>query len=144
MVWRARTLKADPDAFLHTTWAAPEAFKAQWPSYGNFARSSHWATIKQQVFHRADHLCECSGHWATDVYIRDYRPRILSREDLTPLVAVCPACLSYVEEDPITGLPREHEEQEAALATIYGQVELIESVEQLLAGRVPVAFLGFL
>lgn len=85
LVWRANRKRSDPDAFtVH--------FASDVPDYKSYLRSSKWRRIKLEVFKAADHRCAGCSEKANQVHHRDYRPRVLRGDDLSPLVALCKTC----------------------------------------------------
>lgn len=48
-----------------------------------------WQSIRERVLERDRGECQCCGRKAEQVHHRDYRPRVLSGEDIDPLVSVC-------------------------------------------------------
>lgn len=90
--WRADVRRADPNAFL-----VPYASSVT--NYGAYLRSPEWQNIRRRKLAAVVYDCECCGHQATQVHHRDYRPRVLSGEDLSPLVALCRQCHYTIEYD---------------------------------------------
>ena len=121
-LWRAHREKADPDAFLVTSAAEVRVFPDGHLTFESYLQSDRWKDIRRRVMARADHLCECCGAWASEIHIRDYRPRVLRGDDLLPVVAICARCLDFIHEDPLTHRERAHHaEKEQALGQIHGQ-----------------------
>lgn len=90
--WRAWMAQQDPDAFrVH--------FATQVPNYLLYQRSAEWEAIRSKVLDAANHRCACCSRKAKQVHHRDYRPRVLRGEDLTPLVAICGRCHKRVHND---------------------------------------------
>lgn len=95
LTWESDIRRRDPNAFV-------VAF-AGWVlnlDYNAYLRSPVWRAIRQRKLETADYKCECGcGRRATLVHHRDYRPRVLAGEDLSPLVALCWQCHHVVEFD---------------------------------------------
>jgi len=90
--WRVRRAQQDPDAFhVH--------FASQVPDYPSYQYSAEWEAIRSKVLDAADHRCACCSKKAKQVHHRDYRPRVLRGEDLTPLVAICGKCHKRVHNN---------------------------------------------
>lgn len=58
--------------------------------YPEYLASALWASIRKRVL-TVTPMCVGCNRYASQVHHRDYRPRVLSGEDLTPLVPMCPA-----------------------------------------------------
>jgi hypothetical protein len=106
--WRSRKKKDDPNAFLvpFITWIRNF-------DYREYLASRLWRDIRKQVLETAHHECAGCADRATEVHHRDYRPRVLSGEDLSPLVALCRAC-----HEMIGGKHKSWQETERTLAGI--------------------------
>ena len=116
LIAKCQLVDNDNDALVMPVWSAKVAAKYGWSSYSEYRKSACWAALRNRVMKRANFVCECCGSWASEVHIRDYRPRVLSGNDLNAIIAVCAACHEYILVDPATGRDREtHEEQEAIL-----------------------------
>ena len=55
--------------------------------------------IRPRVLAAANDKCVACGAKATEVHHRDYRPRVMAGEDLSPLVALCENCHDYIHYD---------------------------------------------
>ena len=99
--WRGEKRKEDPDAFL-------VAFVGWIPNfdYNAYLSSEQWQGIRRRKMEAAEYKCKCCKRRATQVHHRDYRPRVLAGEDLSPLVALCHQCHNMVEYDD-TGRKRD-------------------------------------
>lgn len=85
--WKCHAKKKEPDNFLvpFASWL-PEGF------YDEYLTTALWRSISDRVLSEANYECACCSARATEVHHRDYRPRVLRGEDLTPLVAICRKC----------------------------------------------------
>jgi 5-methylcytosine-specific restriction endonuclease McrA len=90
--WRVRVSTENPNAFrVH--------FVPDINAYNEYLKSPIWKEIRQRVLTAANFECAgCFDH-ATEVHHRDYRPRVLAGEDITPLVALCTECHRTVDGD---------------------------------------------
>ena len=57
-----------------------------------------WKSIREGVLKNASYKCACCPANATEVHHRDYRPRVLSGDDISPLVALCRRCHRWIDE----------------------------------------------
>jgi hypothetical protein len=89
--WIADMERLQPDLFL-----VPYVKDAS--AYDAYRNSSQWKAIRQNVLRKANHKCEACGLRANQVHHRDYRPRVLSGEDVRPLVAICSRCHEAIEK----------------------------------------------
>ena len=88
--WTLEWQRQNPNAFL-VPFVPPEL------DYPAYRRSPLWASIRAKVLADAEHrCCGCNAN-ATQVHHRDYRPRVLSGDDLTPLVPICVNCHDKIE-----------------------------------------------
>ena len=55
--------------------------------------------FRPRVLAAANDKCVACGAKATEVHHRDYRPRVMAGEDLSPLVALCENCHDYIHYD---------------------------------------------
>jgi len=93
--WRAEVKAQDPNAFIVPFVTSVPNF-----DYNAYLSSPTWEAIRQTKLKAAGYQCETGcGRRAREVHHRDYRPRVLSGEDLTPLVALCTECHQVVEQD---------------------------------------------
>lgn len=83
----------DPNAFL-------VPFATEVPGYNDYLDSALWKRIGRRVLKAAEHECACCPAKATQVHHRDYRPRVLSGDDDTMLVALCKACHDEIHTAP--------------------------------------------
>lgn len=65
--------------------------------YKVYLRSSVWKAARNKVLDKAGRKCACCPRRATQVHHRDYRPRVLAGQDLSPLVPVCTPCHDLIE-----------------------------------------------
>jgi len=105
--WIVGKKRENPDAFL-----VPFATELQ--DYPRYLRSARWRRIHDEVLADADHRCRACGGRATQVHHRDYRPRVLSGEDRTPLVAICGSCHDAIHAR-LNGAEPSWQEQERRL-----------------------------
>ena len=82
--WHGTNKRADPDMFRECY--SPEK------KYVEYRQSKQWQVIRTKVLAAANHKCAGCPKRATEVHHRDYRPRVLKGEDLTPLVPLCRGC----------------------------------------------------
>jgi|SRR5579859_25572 len=90
--WKVDLKRRDENAFL-------VPFATEVPGYETYLQSDLWADIRARVIRAAGGNCPCCPRRASEVHHRDYRPRVLSGEDLTPLVAICKPCHKKVHYD---------------------------------------------
>ena len=91
LLWCSDRKEADPDLF-----AVPYVDdREQYPVY---LQSELWKFIRKRVLHNANYECAACEARATEVHHRDYRPRVLRGDDISPLVALCARCHELVEE----------------------------------------------
>jgi hypothetical protein len=87
--WRCWRKEVDPNAFQ-------VAFPPADLDYRKYLKSHRWKSIKKKVLARDRQSCRGCGRKATCVHHRDYRPRVLSGEDISLLVSLCHECHHYV------------------------------------------------
>lgn len=93
--WKVAVSRQDPNAFI-------VPFATSVTNYDDYLRSPGWRDIRRRKLEAVGRRCECGcGREATEVHHRDYRPRVLSGQDLSPLVALCRRCHHTVEYDDI-------------------------------------------
>ncbi len=95
MKWRDALIERDENAFLvpFVTWIRPAI------DYNAYLKTPLWKGIKGKVLAKAGRKCACCSRRATEVHHRDYRPRVLTGEDLSPLVPVCRPCHNLIETE---------------------------------------------
>jgi hypothetical protein len=109
MLWRKYLQAANPNAFL---------LQIPRGNYTEYLRSPEWRELRARVLAQANYECSGCDKRAMEVHHRDYRPRVLSGEDLVPLVALCATC-HHDTHFAGPGLKRERWiEQERALAAM--------------------------
>lgn len=90
------------------------------PGYAAYLRSDPWRfDIRKRALRAFNGECACCPALATDVHHRDYRPRVMSGEDITALVALCASC-----HDKVHGNRKNWhswQEQEQVLAALVEQ-----------------------
>lgn len=84
--WKQSILAQNPNAFIVHFFPGDRADRKKHDS------SPTWKKIRREVFKAVGRACQACGGKATQVHHRDYRPRVLSGEDLLPLVALCRPC----------------------------------------------------
>jgi hypothetical protein len=89
--WRLEKSREDPDLF-----AIP--FVIDVDQYAVYLRSKLWRCVRQRVLLNANYQCAGCSASATQVHHRDYRPRVLRGDDVSPLIALCARCHEIVEE----------------------------------------------
>jgi hypothetical protein len=94
--WRLDRQKRDPNGFLVPFVASLEQLVPGF-DYNEYRKGALWRAIRKRVLTAAGHTCAGCGARAKQVHHRDYRPRVMSGEDLRPLVAICKTCHDEVE-----------------------------------------------
>jgi hypothetical protein len=109
LAWEADVKQANPNAF-------PVPYFKWIPDFNYDASlvSREWKAIRRRKMEASGYRCECCGSKATQVHHRDYRPRVLTGEDLLALVALCAECHRFIEWDE-SGQKREWQGKERAL-----------------------------
>jgi hypothetical protein len=79
-----------PDMFWHPF--APSGYDA-------YLISGTWRRISRKIKAEAGNKCACCPNKATQVHHRCYRPRVLSGEDTSLLIALCATCHKTVDFD---------------------------------------------
>jgi 5-methylcytosine-specific restriction endonuclease McrA len=97
MAWQLKKTREDPNLFAVPYSRAIRDF-AGFPDYESYRRSPLWRSIRRRVLSASNHECAGCQNRATQVHHRDYRPRVLAGEDLTPLVPVCRECHKKIED----------------------------------------------
>ena len=87
--WEGEKQKADPNAFRVCFATNVREFPGGGHDYEVYRQSSLWRRIRRHVLKLADYRCAACPAKATEVHHRDYRPRVLAGDDLTPLVPLC-------------------------------------------------------
>ncbi|WP_262267301.1 MULTISPECIES: HNH endonuclease [Microvirga] len=118
--WRDVLIERDENAFLvpFVSWIRPAI------DYNAYLKTPLWKGIKRKVLAKAGRKCACCLQRATEVHHRDYRPRVLAGEDLSPLVPICRSCHDLIENERNKGW----HSGESKLA------ELVNTENQRLAG----------
>lgn len=98
-----------PDSFWHPF--APSG-------YGAYLKSDAWRRISRKIKAEAGNKCACCPNKATQVHHRCYRPRVLSGEDTSLLIALCATCHKTVDCDE-RGKPRDSLSKERTLAEMF-------------------------
>jgi hypothetical protein len=89
--WKYYARQREPNLFL-------VPFKPMTDTeYQAYLRQPLWQAIRERVLTAAGYECACCDNRATDVHHRDYRPNVMSGEDLSPLVALCRKCHRKVD-----------------------------------------------
>ena len=97
--WRMEKLQTDPNAFLVCFATNIRQFPGGGHDYEIYQQSSLWKRIRRKVLKYAEHRCAGCLEKATEVHHRDYRPRVLAGDDLSPLVALCHKCHHQVHNN---------------------------------------------
>jgi hypothetical protein len=127
--WHLRLQERQPDRFV-------VAFADQVPNYHEYLDGPLWKkSIRPRVLAEARYECACCEAKATQVHHRDYRPRVLSGDDLSPLVALCKRCHDLI--DKVKG-KQSWNEAERLLAAMVAAKESQKSQAETLRPR-PVA-----
>jgi hypothetical protein len=118
--WRSQKEKENSDSFL-----------APFPpaGYRDYLAGDSWRRIKRKVLKAANHECACCEQRAKTLHHRDYRPRVLSGNDTTPLVPVCDDCHGKI--DNFGGRPRSWQEKERILAEMVATKDRNEEMHEL-------------
>jgi hypothetical protein len=98
-----------PDMFWHPF--APSGYDA-------YLVSDKWRAISRKVKAEAGNKCACCPNKATQVHHRCYRPRVLSGEDTSLLIALCRTCHKTVDFDE-RGKVREAHAKERTLTEMF-------------------------
>jgi hypothetical protein len=98
-----------PDLFWHPF--APSG-------YDMYLKSEKWRQISKRIKAEAGNKCACCPNKATQVHHRCYRPRVLSGEDTSLLIALCAACHKTVDFDE-HGKVREANAKERTLGAMF-------------------------
>jgi hypothetical protein len=109
MSWRLQKEHDDPNAFWQPF--APE-------NHAVYLDSPLWRRIRRKVLREANDTCLCCGGKATQVHHRCYRPRVLSGQDTSLLIAVCVECHQKIDRDENCKV-RDSRSKERVLATLY-------------------------
>ncbi|SRR6266478_2507957 len=109
--WRADQMRKFPDRFWH-----PFAPDPMW--YNAYLNSDTWRRMSKKIKADAGHKCSCCPKKSTQVHHRCYRPRVLSGEDTSLLIALCGRCHKAVDRDE-RGEPREANSKERTLAEMF-------------------------
>jgi hypothetical protein len=111
--WNHDRKRADPNAFWHPF--APA-------DHDKYLRSALWRRIRSKVLEDANYQCACCPNKANQVHHRCYRPRVLSGEDTSLLIAMCPECHDKVDwEDKRNKKNRDSQSKERVLQELYSQ-----------------------
>jgi 5-methylcytosine-specific restriction endonuclease McrA len=90
--WRHERRKTHPNEFLIPFAPNKECYEK------NYLSSSLWHSIRERVLLEANYECACCTSKASEVHHRDYRPRVLDGNDISPLVAVCRKCHRQIDK----------------------------------------------
>jgi 5-methylcytosine-specific restriction endonuclease McrA len=113
--WRQEAKKADPNSFR-------VPFRPKEIDYEAYLSSGPWKKIRRRVLRIANWRCAGCGGEATEVHHRDYRPRVMSGDDITPLVALCTDCHKFIHQPTEQG-PKTWEEEDALLIALVEDFE---------------------
>jgi hypothetical protein len=105
IAWKSALLAEDPDAFLVGFQDHIRAFPEGITSYWEYLQSPLWKRIRRKCLTQAGHSCAGCGRRATLVHHRDYRPRVLQGNDISPLVPLCETCHEKIHKTA-EGIPR--------------------------------------
>jgi hypothetical protein len=111
--WRSDRRLKSPNKFWH-----PFAPDPRW--YKDYLNSDMWRRISEKIKTDAGHKCACCPKKSTQVHHRCYRPRVLSGEDTSLLIALCGTCHKAVDRDK-GGKPREANAKESTLAEMFNR-----------------------
>jgi 5-methylcytosine-specific restriction endonuclease McrA len=117
LAWQVRRRAEDPDTFC-------VRFASDIPeNYKEYLQSPQWKAIQDNVLAEARYECACCFNKATEVHHRDYRPRVLRGEDLSPLVALCHGCHEKIERDHTGAKRKSWNDKERVLAALVARKE---------------------
>jgi hypothetical protein len=98
-----------PDLFWHPF--APSGYAA-------YLKSDIWRRISKKIKAEAGNKCACCPNRATQVHHRCYRPRVMTGEDTSLLIALCAECHRTIDFDE-QGKVREAHAKERTLAKMF-------------------------
>jgi hypothetical protein len=90
--WRIEKREQHPDKFLVAYVMNKDWYEEE------YLNGALWKSIRKRVLTNASHKCTCCPAKAPEVHHRDYRPRVLSGDDISPLVALCRKCHRRIDE----------------------------------------------
>jgi hypothetical protein len=90
--WRIKKRVQHPNKFLVAYVMNKDWYEKE------YLNGALWKSIREQVLKNASYKCACCPARATEVHHRDYRPRVLSGDDISPLVALCRKCHRRIDE----------------------------------------------
>lgn len=100
-----------PDLFWHPFAPEPQV-------YGPYLASKKWRAISTEVKQAAGNKCACCPNEAKNVHHRCYRPRVMSGDDRSLLVALCRDCHRTVDFDENKKV-RSNREKERVLGEMF-------------------------
>jgi len=111
--WKLKKKEKEPDLFW---WPfAPNSM-----GYDSYLVSNEWRRIRRKVLKEAGHKCACCRSKATQVHHRCYRPRVMSGEETSLLIALCRDCHKTVDFDE-KGKVRDAHSKERVLAELFAR-----------------------
>jgi hypothetical protein len=119
--WEGSQRHEFPNKFWHPF--APSGYDA-------YLRSDVWRRISRRIKTEAGNKCACCPNKATQVHHRCYRPRVMTGEDMSLLIALCADCHKTVDFDE-RGKVRDAHSKERTLA------EMFDRESKRLAGIAP-------
>jgi len=105
IAWKSALKAKDPNLFLVAFQGHIQTFPDGISSYEEYLQSPLWNRIRRKCLTQAEHSCAGCGRRATLVHHRDYRPRVLQGEELSPLVPLCETCHEKIHKTS-EGIPR--------------------------------------
>ena len=102
-----------PDDFRHVAHLETEA------EYKVYCKSPLWKSIQKRVLERDGYRCVACGRLSDGVHHRDYRPCVMSGEDIRPIVSLCHRCHDAIHLNKKDAGP----EVERALANLVALYE---------------------
>jgi hypothetical protein len=113
--WKIQKTQEDPNAF-HVPFVPSDV------DYKIYLSSTLWRRIRKAVLSHSNWSCAGCAAEATQVHHRDYRPRVLLGLDLTPLVALCADCHTFIHEWE-DGKPKSWNEEDDILIALVADYE---------------------
>jgi hypothetical protein len=111
LYWYAAAREKHPDLFWRPF--SPD-------EYGTYLKSDQWKRISREVKQAAGNKCACCPNEAKAVHHRCYRPRVMSGDDRSLLIALCHDCHRTVDFDE-NGKVRSNREKERVLAELFAR-----------------------
>jgi hypothetical protein len=130
LLWKLELQKQSANSFLVPFSTDPQAFGSP-EAYEAYRNTPIWRDQRERVLNRAGGKCVGCSCKASEVHHRDYRPRVLSGEDDSPLVALCWRCHRHIHKRGPNGIDPSWQEEEARLASLVARED-----ERILRGAI--------